>query len=294
MKYLSICITAIILVSCGSAQNKNQAQGSDEVKISVRLEMLWETDSLLQTPESVLADESGGILYVSNMNNSAAPNSASGYISKVDMNGNIVKLKWAEGLNGPKGMGLFENNLYVSDFDELVKINIESGKIVERIKIEGNPNLNDVTVGNDGSVYVAGYSSNVIYKVKDGTVEPIFSGTQGENFNGLLWETDRILLTTSSGSTFKSIDWDALKVTVLAEEIGHGDGIASVGNGDYIISDWRGRIFYVPAKGEAITLLDTREQEINAADIDYIIETNTLYVPTFNRNTLKAFKVVIE
>ena len=148
MKYLSICITAIILVSCGSAQNKNQAQESDEARSSVRLEMLW--------------------------------------------------------------------------------------------------------------------------------------------------ETDRILLATSSGSTFKSIDWGTFEVTVLAEEIGHGDGIASAGNGNYIISDWRGRIFYVPAKGETITLLDTREQEINAADIDYVIETNTLYVPTFNKNTLKAYKVIIE
>ena len=293
MKYLSICIAAIILASCGSTQNKNQTQENNS-EISVKLEILWETDPLMQTPESVLADESKGILYVSNMNRSAAPNSASGYISKVDMDGNIVELKWVEGLNGPKGMGLFEDNLFVSDNDELVTINIESGKITEKIKIEGNPGLNDVTVGNDGSVYVAGFETNVIYKVKNGIVESIFSGTQGENFNGLLWEDNRMLLTTSSSSMFKSIDRNTFEVNVLAEDIGHGDGIASVGNGDYIISDWFGRVFYVPAEGETITLLDTREQEINAADICYIIGTNTLYVPTFNKNTLKAYKVVIE
>lgn len=294
MRYLTICIAAIILVSCGSSQNKNQVQGNDEAKINVKLEALWEIAPLLQTPESVLADESRGILYVSNMNRDAAPNSASGYISRVYMDGSIIEPEWVKGLNGPKGMGLFGNNLFVSDYDELVKINIESGKIVERIKIEGNPNLNGLTVGSDGSVYITGYDTNIIYKVKDGVVEPIFSGTDGESFNGLLWETNRILLTTSSGSTFKSIDWGTSKVTVLAEEIGHGDGIAAVGNGDYIISDWRGRIFYVPAKGEIITLLDTREQEINAADIDYVIKTNTLYVPTFYRNTIKAYKLVFE
>jgi len=295
MKHLAICIAAIILVSCGSSQNKNKAQGNDETKINVKLEMLWETAPLLRTPESVLADKSRGVLYVSNMNRDAEVNSASGYISKVGMDGNIVELKWVEGLNGPKGMGLFGNNLFVSDFDEIVKIDIESGKIVERTKIEGNPNLNDVTVGSDGSVYVTGYDTDIIYRVKDGVVESVFTGTQGgENFNGLLWEKDRILLITSSSSIFKSIDWDTFKVTVLAEEMGHGDGIASVGNGDYITSDWRGRIFYIPAKGETITLLDTREQEINTADIDYIIESNTLYVPTFYKNTLRAYKVIIE
>ena len=293
MKYLSICIATIILASCGSTQNKNQTQEND-ASISVKLEIIWETDPLLQTPESVLPDESRGVLYVSNMNNSAAPNSASGFISKVDMNGNVVEPKWIEGLNGPKGMGLFENNLFVSDNDELVTIDIESGKIVGKIKIEGNPRLNDVTVGSDGSVYVAGYATNVIYKVKDGVVESVFTGTQGEDFNGLLWENARMLLTTSTGSTFKSIDWNTSEVTVLAEEIGHGDGIASVGNGDYIISDWHGRIFYVLTQGETITLLDTREQEINTADISYTIGNNTLFVPTFNNNTLRAYKVVIE
>jgi len=294
MKYLSICIAAIILVSCGQNQNRNQAQENDETPINVKLELLWETAPSLQTPESVLVDEARGILYVSNMNRDAAENSGSGYISKVDMAGNVVELKWVEGLNGPKGMELFENKLFVCDFDVLVIINIETGEIVEKIKIEGNPELNGMTVGNDGSVYVAGFATNIIYKVKNGVVESVFTGTQGENFNGLLWENDRILLTTSSGSLLKSIDWNTSEVTVLAEGIGHGDGIASVGNGDYIATDWFGRILYVPANGELITLLDTRAQEINTADIDYIIGNNTLYVPTFYTNTLRAYKVVIE
>ena len=294
MKYLSIFITVIILVSCGQAQKNNQTQENIETKISVKLEMLWETDTLLQTPESVLVDEAGGMLYVSNMNNSAPSNSGSGYISKVDMGGKIVELKWAEGLNGPKGMGLFNNNLFVADDDELVTIDIASGQIVNKIQIEGNPGLNDVTVGDDGSVYVAGFLSNVIYKVKDGVVESVFTGTQEENFNGLLWENDRILLTTSSGSEFKSIDWKTFEVTVLAEEIGHGDGIASIGNGDYITTDWFGRIFYIPSKGKKITLLDTREQEINTADIAYNTAKQTLYVPTFYKNTIIAYKVISE
>ena len=294
MKYLSIFITVIILVSCGQAQKNNQTQENIETKISVKLEMLWETDTLLQTPESVLVDEARGMLYVSNMNNSAPSNSGSGYISKVDMDGKIVELKWAEGLNGPKGMGLFNNNLFVADDDELVTIDIASGQIVNKIQIEGNPGLNDVTVGDDGSVYVAGFLSNVIYKVKDGVVESVFTGTQEENFNGLLWENDRILLTTSSGSEFKSIDWKTFEVTVLAEEIGHGDGIASIGNGDYITTDWFGRIFYVPSEGEKITLLDTREQEINTADISYNTAKKTLYVPTFYKNTIIAYKVISE
>jgi outer membrane protein assembly factor BamB len=294
MKNLAICITAFVLVSCGTAQKKNQDQESGNGIKSVKLELIWETDTVFQTPESVLADEARGVLYVANMNTGAAPNSGGGFISKVDMQGNIIDLKWAEGLNGPKGMGVFENFLYAADNNEVVKIDTESGEIIEKIQIEGRPGLNDITMGSDGSVYVSGYNSNVIYKVKDGTVETVFTGEAGENFNGLLWEEDRILLITSTGSTFKSIDWATKTATVIAQDLGHGDGIVHLGNGDYITSDWRGRIFYIPAEGEPITLLDTREQEINAADIDYVIESNMLFVPTFYKNSLKAFKVVIE
>ena len=295
MKYLVILIMAIVFASCGSSPKKNQTQESSEEKSgSVRLDLVWQTDTVLLTPESVLADEDGNILYVSNMNSNMPANSGNGFISKLDMEGNIIELKWAEGLNGPKGMGIFEGNLFVADNDEVVKIDLNSGKIVDKVKIDGNPGLNDITVGDDGSVYVSGYTTNVIYKVKDGNVESIFSGEEGENFNGLLWEPERIMLITSSGSTFKAIDWTTKNVTVIATDLGHGDGIVPFGNGDYITSDWRGRVFYIPAEGEPVTLLDTREQEINAADIDYTSANNVLYVPTFYGNRLNAYKVAVE
>ena len=295
MKFLTILISAIILISGGSSQKKNQAQeNNDEKSISVKLELIWQTDTLLRTPESVLADKNGNVLYVSNMNSDMPANSGNGFISKLDMQGNIIDLKWAVGLNGPKGMGKVENNLFVADNDELVKIDLGSGEILEKVKIDGNPGLNDVTVGDDGSVYVSGYATNIIYKVKDGIVESIFEGEDGENFNGLLWEPERMMLITSSGSTFKTINWATGDVTVIATDLGHGDGIIPLGSDDYITSDWRGRVFFIPSEGDPVTLLDTREQEINAADIDYVDADKILFVPTFYDNRLKAYKVIIE
>ena len=295
MKYLLILITAIVFVSCGSSQKKNQStENADEKSASIKLDLVWQTDTVLLTPESVLVDADANVLYVSNMNLDMPENSGSGFISKLDTDGNIIELKWAEGLNGPKGMGIYDGYLFVADNSELVKIDLESGDIADKIIIDGNPGLNDVTVGNDGSVYTSGYQSNVIYKVKDGTVESIFEGEEGENFNGLLWEPEKIMLITSYGSTFKSIDWETMVATEIATDLGHGDGIVPMGNGDYITSDWRGRVFYIPADGKPITLLDTREEEINAADIDYIPDENLLLVPTFYDNRLKAYKVVIE
>lgn len=295
MKYLLILIAATVLVSCGSSPKKNQTQENIEGKSgNVALELMWQTDTVLLTPESVLVDEDANVLYVSNMNLDMPENSGSGFISKLDTDGNIIELKWAEGLNGPKGMGKFGDNLFVADNTELVKIDLRSGEIVDKIKIEGNPGLNDVTVGDDGSVYTSGYNSNIIYKVTNRDVESVFTGEPGENFNGLLWEPNRMLLITSSGSTFKSIDWETMEATEIATDLGHGDGIIPLGDNDYITSDWRGRVFYIPANSEPVTLLDTRDQEINAADIDYIADENLLLVPTFYDNRLNAYKVIIE
>ena len=142
--------------------------------------------------------------------------------------------------------------------------------------------------------YVSGYNTNIIYRIKDGNVETFFKGNEGENFNGLLWEKDRLLLITSTGGKLKSIDWATKDTTVIAKNMGHGDGIAAVGNGDYLTSDWHGEVFYIPAKGEPITLLDTRDLDIYAADIDYTTKNNVLYVPTFYDNRIKAYKLVRE
>ncbi|MBN2635989.1 MAG: hypothetical protein JXR61_06945 [Prolixibacteraceae bacterium] len=295
MKYLAIFITAIFLFACGSSPKKNQTQENIEEKSgNLTLELIWQTDTVLLTPESVLADESEGVLYVSNMNLDMPENSGNGFISKLDLQGNIIELKWAEGLNSPKGMGIYGDYLFVADNSALVKIDIKSGEIAEKIPIEGNPGLNDVTVGDDGSVYTSGYNSNIIYKVTNGNVTTVFTGEPGENFNGLLWEPERMMLITSSGSTFKTIDWTTGDVTEIAKDLGHGDGIIPLGDNDYITSDWRGRVFYIPANGEPVTLLDTRDQEINAADIDYIADENLLLVPTFYDNRLNAYKIIIE
>ena len=43
-----------------------------------------------------------------------------GFISKVDLDGNILKLKWVKGLNAPKALDISKGKLYVGDVDQLV------------------------------------------------------------------------------------------------------------------------------------------------------------------------------
>ncbi|MBT3383614.1 MAG: gluconolaconase [Prolixibacteraceae bacterium] len=291
MKNLLLIIVVLVLASCNNKQ-KNKQEESKQITYSYKLELLWESDTLVRTPESVLFDIERNILYVSNINSGPWEKDGNGFISKMDMSGNVIDLKWIEGLSAPKGMGILGNSLFIADIDELVEANIETGKIINKIIIEGNPDINDITVGKDGIVYVSGSTSNKIYAVKDGIVKEFLQGEEGERFNGLFWEEDRMLLITSGSSQFKEINHNTKVVKVISENMGHGDAIAPVGDGGYITTSWMGAVFYVSASGETTKLLDTEELGENAADADYSIENEILYLPTFFKNQIKAYKLI--
>ncbi len=103
----------------------------------------WETDSTLKVPESVLYDAGNKVLYVSNIDGAPDGRDGKGSIGKVGLDGKIIAVDWVSGLNAPKGMALVKNTLWVSDVDEVVGIDIKSGQVTKRVKIEGAGFLSD-------------------------------------------------------------------------------------------------------------------------------------------------------
>jgi len=291
MKTLISSAFLFLLLACTPSTRKKPAAVVSESP-AYQLELLWLSDTLLRTPESVLMDPAGEILYVSNVNLNPWEKDGNGFISKMDKSGHILTLKWIEGLNGPKGMGIIGKSLFIADIDQIVEADLETGKIISTYPVEGNPELNDITVGEDGTVYISGSGSNTIYRLKDGKAEALVTGDEGERFNGLLWEKERMLLVTSTSSLFKSVDLETKEVKILAEKIGQGDAIAQVGNGGYITTSWIGAVFFVPAEGAAVKLLDTEALGENAADACFDTANQILYLPTFFKNQVKAYRLV--
>src|SRR5690606_4618185 len=99
------------------------------------LKQLWETPAELTTCESVLYDESSGTIYVANIEGEAAEKDGKGSISIISKEGEIQEREWVNGLNAPKGMGIMDGKLYVTDIDEVVEIEIESKKITNRYPV---------------------------------------------------------------------------------------------------------------------------------------------------------------
>lgn len=253
---------------------------------------VWETDSTLSVPESVLYDPKGDILYVANIVGKSDSLDGDGFISKVSLDGKIENLKWTTGLNAPKGMGIHKNRLYVTDVYRLVAINLSNGQAETTWDaVDKKAFLNDVTVDKDGTVYVSDNRNNKIYRLKDDKWEVWIDGGEINNPNGLLAVgTKTVMVGSTKIGALQSLDVATKKLTKLADGMANTDGIVAVGK-DYVVSDWNGRLFYITAGGEKQQLLDTRTEKVNSADIDYVPGKKLVVVPTFFKNKLVAYKL---
>jgi len=289
--FLGLCLLSCfsLLVFSGLQSLKASDGSGGEYKLTQQ----WETKKELRVPESVLYDESGNVLYVSNINGKPTEKNGKGFISKVSLNGKIEVLRWTTGLNAPKGSTIYGDKLYVSDIDRLVEIDLNTGKILAEYPATGAKFLNDVATDASGNVYVTDMSSenSVIYKLRQGKMTVWMKGREISNPNGLYMEEKRLLVGNSGDGSIKAINLADRKISTIAR-VGSGiDGLRSDGKGNYFISDWRGKTSLVTAAGKIIVLLDTTASKINSADLEYIKSKKLLLIPTFFDNRVVAYEV---
>lgn len=284
-----VLMILLVGVSCKKKQETNQVK--EDLKKIPSLDLVWQTDTLLTTCESVLYNKTLDIIFVANINNAPWEKDNNGFISTIDTNGNIVELKWLEGLSGPKGMGIFDGKLYVNDIDRIVEIDIKTQKIINTYTVDGEPQLNDITVSSKGIVYASGSNTNSIYVLENGAIRILKMDTEGR-LNGLLHQKEDIFFADSGSQCFGIYNFNSNTSKILAQGIGHGDGVVRLKNDDFIVSDWKGQVFYIDSTNwQKTLLLDTRDDYIYAADIDYIPETQMLLVPTFFNNRVMCYKL---
>lgn len=252
-----------------------------------KLEKLWETDTIVRVPESVLPDFKKGILYVSEIDGNPNAVDGKGGVAKITVDGKIIDLDFTTGLNAPKGLGRFGNELYAADLSEVAVIDINTGKIKSKIAVDSAKALNDITVDAKGMVYVSDSKTKKIHRIENGKVSTFLTNVAG--VNGLKAVGDELFIL--GGQKFMKADSRG-NLTQIAMLSCGGDGLEPVGNGDFLITCWAGHIFYVTADGKIETLLDTQEKKVNTADLAYDNIKHILYVPTFWGNKVMAYKLI--
>lgn len=244
------------------------------------LEKVWETDSLtLKNPESVLFDPGSNSLFVSSM--------GAGTIVRYGLDGKVINNDWVTGLASNKGSALYNGLLYTAETSAIAVIDINKAAIIKRIPVEGAQMLNDVAMDSKGVIYVTDTRAGKLYKIEGD--KPVVYLENLPGANGLLVVGEDLYVLTST--SVEKVD-NSKRVTKIADEFESGlDGIVMIEKNEFIISNYKGILYYLKADGKYDVLLDSRASRIMSNDISYDNKTKILYVPSFGTNRIIAYKV---
>jgi streptogramin lyase len=252
-----------------------------------KLVEVWRTGPNMKTPESVLYDHDLGVIFVANINENPAEKDGNGFISQLNTDGTVKNMEWVKGLSAPKGMAIYDGKLYVSDIDELVEIDIATAKISKRYPAPGAIFLNDVAASDKGLIFVSDSRTSKIH-VLDGADFSVWK--EGENLkgiNGLYTENGKLYI---GSEKILEADIKSKSIKEVQSDCQGIDGLEKDNDGNFVFSNWAGRIFYLE-DGKMTKMWDSTEKKINTADLDFAKELDLLLVPTFFDNQVVAYRI---
>ncbi len=284
--FLLLLTIPLLFFSCKDTSQKEDDQMEEE-KMEQTIPsatLLWKSDTTFTGSESALYDAGKNVIYVSCGNTNASAKDGDGFIAVVHPDGTVENMAWTTGLNAPKGMAMMNNSLYVTDIDEMVQIDLSSGKITNKYPVKNAEFLNDAAT--DGSyVYFSDMRQNKVYRLQNGEYElvaenvPKINGL--ESYKGTLYGLNEEGLIKFDNNGGYEILTDAVK---------GGDGLVILDDDTFIASRWAGEIYFID--GDQVTkIVDTSPEKSNTADIGYIPDKKMIIVPTFLKNEVAAYQL---
>ncbi len=254
---------------------------------------LWETEPVLSGPESVVFDPIRNLLYVSNLRKERQSDVFYGqeFISKINLDGKVVDLRWIENLSEPTGMCIFNDQLYIVERFGLVVYDLKTDRVDRKIRIPSNGFINDVTLGADSTIYVSDSSTETIFTVKNDRVSTWYSHPEISHPNGILYHNGMLLIDVNGDSTLKALDVTTHELREIAQlEKGIIDGIKVIED-DYLVSFLEGSLYRITENGKVTEILNTRDLPIHMADIEYIENRKLLILPAIWQHKLVAYQL---
>ncbi len=274
-------------------------KGKDK-KTAPSFPVVWSITEGLKAPESAYLDPVTGFLFLSQIGEGGGKaKDGDGWISKLTVDGKMVKDKWVTGLNAPKGIRSYKNTLWVSDITRIVGIDIAKGKIIHDVEVKDAQFLNDIATGPDGTVYVSDMAAGIVYAHKEGKTSVFVEGAEIEHPNGLLVHGGNLYLggwgknlkddfSTDPLGRLLAIDLNTKKQTAItAKPTGNLDGVEVDGAGGFVVTDWRaGKILHINKRGRARILMSLPR---GTADHAFLTDKKWLILPEMLENKLTAF-----
>jgi hypothetical protein len=288
-------IAALVLLTASACPSNRRAQtsftggrhpGTIPIATPVPAALTVITD--LRAPESVLHDRERDVYYISNINGGMLTVDGNGFISRVDPKTMTVELHWiAKGLDGPKGMAVAGDTLYVSDILAVRKFDRRTGASLGAIPLPGATFINDMTT--DGrNVYVSDTGiamgpglefletgTDAIWKIAGDRAEKIASGRELGHPNGLDLVDGKLRVVTFGSNELYELDGDRRR-TIQKFPGEQLDGLVHLPDGSPVVTSWEADEIFEANDGEVRAVLASIP---SPADIGYDTKRHLLLVP---------------
>jgi sugar lactone lactonase YvrE len=257
-----------------------------------------------QGPESVKYDPDLDVWYVANINGSPVAKDGNGYISRLKSDGTVDSMKYIESgkhgvtLNGPTGMALQGDTLWVADIDAVRGFNRRTGILVASITLKGAKFLNDLAVGPDG-IYITdtGIKADAkgmshpgpdrVYRIGPNRAQSVaLENDSLAGPNGIAWDGGRkqFIIVPFFGNVVRA--WTpGSKVTVpLGTSPGQLDGVEILDAQRILITSWADSSLDVFENG---TATPAYKDLPSPADIGLDARRNRVAIPLLMENRIE-------
>lgn len=257
----------------------------------------------LQTPESFFWDAALDLYFISNINGNASAKDNNGFISVVVPDSGVRNFKFIEAgkngvtLNGPKGLTVKGDTLWVTDIDEVRAFDANTGKPIATVDLRpvGAVFLNDAVIGPDGALYItdtgirfdsAGNASHPgpdrIFRIVGRKVTVAAQGDTLERPNGITWDVtgNRFIVVAYGGPSIFEWKLGDKNPTLIARGPGGFDGV-EVAHGKILVSSWTDSTVSAYQSGNEVKVISGVP---SPADIGYDAKRNRVLIPVFTQN----------
>lgn len=240
----------------------------------------------LDKPESVTYDPVGERFLISNV--------GSGSIVAMDNDGRLSEFM-PRAFTNPKGIFLYDGKLYVTEPSQIQVVDLAHASIIESYPIEGAVGLNDITITEQGLLYITDNLGDCVYvydpatKTQEKIISPLLDKPNGIVYDRPRWQM--FVVNNSTHSPILSIDVRTKEVSIFMDSIySQLDGIAIDELGRIYFSSWAENMIIEIPQEQNRFITDLKNYE-GAADIYYHELTNELIVPMLRQNRIERISL---
>jgi hypothetical protein len=304
-----LALAAAALIGC--ARDETQTTGDTAAGEAAPAEFSRAaTVSGFQSPEAVRFDAAEDVYFVSNINGPASNKDNNGFISRVrGEGGEIDSLKFIAGgrggvtLNGPKGLAITGDTLWVADIDAVRAFDKKTGRPLASHAIQGAVFLNDIATGPDGALYITDTGIRIteagmthpgpdrIFKLtRTGQASTAIQLDSALGPNGITWDdaNQRFIVVAFTGNDIMAWKPGDATMTSVAAGKGQFDGVERLADGRMLISTWADSSIYVLDGSALVRAVHGVE---GPADIGVDTKRNRVAVPLLTANRVEIFAI---